>query len=164
MGEVLSVEDGRVVLIHYVLKNDEGTVLDRSTTEPLAYLHGYGNIVPGLEAALLGKKPGDAIHVDVAPADGYGERDADAYQSVHRSEFPQGMDLSVGMPLRAQTSDGRAVMLWISKMEGAQVTVTPNHPLAGATLHFDVQIVSIREPSDEEREHGHVHGAGGHHH
>lgn len=164
MGDALTVQDGRVVLFHYVLTNDEGEVLDRSGDAPMAYLHGYGNIVSGLEAALLGRSVGDKLRADVAPADAYGEVDADAYQSVHRSEFPRDMEIEVGMPVRAQGSDGRVAVLWITKIQGAQVTLTTNHPLAGVNLHFDVEITGIREASDEERTHGHAHGPDGHHH
>jgi FKBP-type peptidyl-prolyl cis-trans isomerase SlyD len=160
----LTVQDGRVVLIHYVLKDDEGDVLDQSDAEPLAYLHGAQNIVPGLERALTGKKAGDEVHADIPPADAYGELKADAYESVHRSAFPKGMEVEVGMPVHAQGSDGKPMVLWIHEVEGARVTVTTNHPLAGRTLHFDVRIDEVREASAEELAHGHVHGPHGHHH
>ncbi len=164
MSEVLTVQDGRVVQFHYVLTGDDGAVIDRSSDQPMTYLHGYGNIVPGLESALLGKQVGAKVRADVTPADAYGELDADAFQSVHRSEFPKNMPIEVGTPVQAQGSDGRVVTLWIHKTEGAQVTLTTNHPLAGQNLHFDVEIVGIREASEEERGHGHAHGPGGHHH
>lgn len=164
MTEPITVADDRVVLFHYVLTDDDGTVIDRSTTEPLAYLHGHHGIVPGLERALVGAKVGQQLRADVAPADGYGEVDPDASISVHRNELPPGLEIEVGMPLRGQTPDGQMVIFWVEKAVGARVTLTRNHPLAGKTLHFDVSIVGIRDASPEELAHGHVHGPGGQHH
>jgi FKBP-type peptidyl-prolyl cis-trans isomerase SlyD len=164
LTEPITVADGRVVLIHYVLTDDEGAVIDRSSGEPLAYLHGHHGIVSGLERALAGAHVGQQIRADVAPAEGYGEVDPDATISVHRSELPPGLEVEVGMALRGATPDGRPAIFWVERTVGARVTLTRNHPLAGKTLHFDVTIAGIRDATSEELAHGHVHGPGGHHH
>ncbi|MCB9682330.1 MAG: peptidylprolyl isomerase [Alphaproteobacteria bacterium] len=164
MSEPITIQDGHVVLFHYVLKDDGGQVLDASDADPMIYLHGYGNIVPGLERQLLGKSVGDELHAVVPPEEAYGVRREGATESVHRSAFPSDMQLEVGMPLRAEGSDGQSMVLWIDKIEGARVHVTSNHPLAGATLHFDVKVVGIRESTPEEVAHGHAHGPHGHGH
>lgn len=160
-----TIAAGKVVHIHYTLTNDDGEVLDSSAGgHPLAYLHGYGNIVPGLEEGLEGASTGDQRQVDVAPEKGYGELQGDGPQAVRRSEFPKDMDLREGMPVRAEDGQGNAVVLWITKVEGAWVHVDINHPLAGQTLHFDVEVTEVRDATDVEIAHGHVHGPGGHHH
>lgn len=153
-----------VASFHYTLTNDAGEVLDSSSgREPLTYLHGAGNIVPGLEAEMAGHVAGDSFSVDVAPADGYGEYVAELVQSVPRESF-EGIDnLDVGMQFQAQTQNG-PIPVVITEIEGDTVTVDGNHPLAGETLHFAVEITEVREASVEEVLHGHVHGAGGHHH
>ena len=164
MSSDLTIADGLVVAFHYTLRNGEGEVIDQSQAEPLWYLHGASNIVPGLEKQLVGKTVGDEIEAVVPPEEGYGERRDDLSQSVHRSEFPKDMELQVGMPIRAEGNNGQAMMLWIEKVEGARVTVTANHPLAGETLHFSVKIAGLREATADEVSHGHAHGPGGHHH
>jgi len=153
----------KVVIMHYTLKNDAGDVLDSSAgSDPLAYLHGADNIVPGLENALTGKSVGDKLNVEVAPAEGYGTRNAELF-SVERTSFPADVDLVKGMQFVAEGANG-LIPLWVDRVEGDQVFVDPNHPLAGETLHFDVEIVDIRAASPDEIEHGHPHGPGGHHH
>lgn len=164
MTTPISIQDNHVVLFHYVLKDDAGTVLDASQAEPMAYIHGHQNIVPGLERQLVGKTVGDELTAVVQPEDGYGIRRENAEESVHRSAFPKDMELQAGMPIRAENADGHAMILWVDKIEGARVTLSSNHPLAGKTLHFDVKIAGVREASEEEVAHGHVHGPGGHHH
>ncbi len=160
-----TLEAGKVGIFHYTLKNDAGEVLDSSAGGmPLAYLHGHGNIVPGLEKELEGKTTGDSLSVVVPPAEGYGERMGPGPQAVHRSEFPKGFEPVAGQPVRAETSDGRAVTIWITKVQGAQVYVDANHPLAGENLHFDVDIVGVRDSTEDERQHGHAHGVDGHAH
>ncbi|MFM2161521.1 MAG: hypothetical protein RLZZ383_1033 [Pseudomonadota bacterium] len=163
MSQVIG--EGSVALFHYTLRGDDGAVIDTSDGRgAMAYLHGHGNIVPGLEAAMVGKVAGDAFDVAVAPADGYGEFDASAVQQVHRSQLPAGFEPQVGMPLQAQGPDGHGFVVFVHAVEGAYVSLTTNHPLAGQTLHFAIRIEEVREASAEELEHGHVHGAGGHHH
>ncbi len=154
---------GKVVSIHYTLTSSAGDLLDRSGDEPLAYLHGHENIVPGLERQLEGKAVGDKLKAVVEPAEGYGEKLPGGPQPLPRDAFPEDLELEEGMQLAAQMADGQVVPLWIAKVEGDQILVDPNHPLAGETLTFDVEITEIRDATEEERTHGHVHGPGGAH-
>jgi FKBP-type peptidyl-prolyl cis-trans isomerase SlyD len=159
-----AITEGKVALIHYTLTNDQGEVLDSSDgREPLAYLHGAGNIVPGLERELEGKTVGATFQVNVSPEDGYGQREGKP-QGVERSAFPKNVELEKGMMFQAQTPDGDVVPLWIDRVEAETVWVDPNHPLAGVTLHFDVEVVGVREATEEEVAHGHPHGPDGHGH
>jgi FKBP-type peptidyl-prolyl cis-trans isomerase SlyD len=154
----------RVVLIHYTLKDDDGAVIDSSEgAEPLAYIQGHGNLVAGLEKALEGKQGGDAVSVSVPPADGYGKRDAALVQRVPKRSMQGSGEIRKGMQFQARTDEGMRVFT-VTAVAGDMVTLDGNHPLADKTLNFDVQIVSVREATNEELEHGHVHGAGGHHH
>lgn len=153
-----------VALIDYTLTNDAGDVIDSSDGgEPLAYLHGHQNIIPGLEKALAGKVAGDSLKVSIAPAEGYGEVNPSLVEKVPSNLF-QGVDkVEVGMQFHAQTGQGMQVIT-VTGVEGDMVTVDGNHPLAGQTLHFDVTVKEVRAASKEELDHGHVHGVGGHHH
>lgn len=160
----MQIANNVVASIEYTLTDDQGTVIDSSAGgEPLAYLHGAGNIIPGLEDALEGKKVGDSFKISIPPAEGYGEKNDALLQVVPRSMF-QGVDqVEVGMQFHAQTDYGMQVIT-VAKVEGDNVTVDGNHPLAGQTLNFDVKVVEVRAATSEELEHGHVHGPGGHHH
>lgn len=160
-----AIAPGMVGIIHYTLTDDDGTELDSSRGRmPLAYLHGHNNIVPGLEAELAGKTIGAAFKASIAPKDGYGERQGPGPQAVHRSNFPKDFEATPGMPVRAQAGDGQPVTLWITDVKGAQIYVDINHPLAGKTLHFDVEVVGVREATADEKAHGHAHGPEGHAH
>lgn len=153
-----------VVLIHYTLKDDDGKVIDSSDGgEPLAYIQGHGNLVPGLEKALEGKKDGDAVAVTLSPADGYGTRNDALVQRVPKRSLQGSGEIRKGMQFQAQTDEGLRVFT-VTAVVGDMVSLDGNHPLADQTLHFDVEIVSVRAATAEELEHGHVHGAGGHHH
>jgi len=160
----MQIANNKVVSIHYKLTNDDGDILDSSEgQEPLAYLHGLGNIIPGLENALNGRAVGDKFSVTVAPADGYGERDNEMVQSVPKSAF-QGVDqILPGMQFQAQSPEGMQLVTVID-VDGDEVILDGNHPMAGITLTFDVEVTEIRDATAEELEHGHVHGPGGHHH
>ncbi len=159
------VRDGDVVLFAYTLKNDEGETLDSSKDgPPLAALMGAGNIVPGLETQLMGRAVGDAFHAEVAPADGYGVPQGPGPQAVSWDDFPEGADLAPGMPVFAQAPDGSQLVLWVVNVDESSVWLDANHPLAGATLHFDIEIVGLREATAEEKEHAHAHGPDGHAH
>lgn len=156
--------ENTVVLIHYTLTSDGGETLDSSEgREPLGYLHGFGNIIPGLENALSGKQAGDKLKVTIAPEDAYGVREDALVQVVPRSAFGDAPDLEVGMQFQARTPEGIRVVT-IVDVAGDDITLDGNHPLAGETLHFDVEVVEVRAATDEELAHGHVHGEGGHHH
>jgi FKBP-type peptidyl-prolyl cis-trans isomerase SlyD len=165
MTEKHTVSVGKVVALHYTLRDDAGTVLDQSQGgDPLYYLHGAENIVPGLESALEGKLAGDKLEVKVAPEDGYGPKAGPGPQAVPRDAFPDDVEIEEGMPFSVENEEGEEIDLWVSRVEGDQVYVDMNHPLAGMTLHFQVEIVSVREATHEEQAHGHPHGPGGGHH
>jgi FKBP-type peptidyl-prolyl cis-trans isomerase SlyD len=153
-----------VVLIHYTLTNDAGKTLDSSAGgEPLAYLHGNGNLIAGLERELEGKQAGDKLSVKIAPADAYGEYDKALVQQVPRRSLKGVGNLHVGMQLHARSDHGtRAVT--VKQITGDMVTLDGNHPLAGQHLNFEVEIAEVRAATEEEMAHGHVHGPGGHHH
>jgi FKBP-type peptidyl-prolyl cis-trans isomerase SlyD len=160
----MQIADDRVVLIHYTLTNDAGETIDSSEgRDPLAYLHGRGNLISGLEAKLAGRVAGDKLKVRIAPDEGYGHVDPSLTQTVPRSAFPKDADLSVGMRFQTQSDRGPQVVV-VTEVSDESVSVDGNHPLAGQHLNFAVEITEVREASDEELSHGHVHGAGGHHH
>jgi FKBP-type peptidyl-prolyl cis-trans isomerase SlyD len=161
---LMNVAANSVVSIHYTLKNDAGDVLDRSESgSPLAYLHGRGNLIPGLERELEGKQSGDKLQVTVPPAQAYGEYDKSLIQRVPRSAVRGVDDLQAGMQLHARAEGGIRTVT-VTEVDDDSVTLDGNHPLAGQTLHFDVEIAEIRQATEEELAHGHVHGPGGHHH
>ncbi len=153
-----------VVTIHYTLTNDAGEVLDSSADgEPLAYIHGGGNIIVGLEEALEGKTAGDHVVVAIPAEKAYGEHDKELVQQVPRRAFQTGGELKAGMRFTAQTEHGPRQVV-VTRIAGDMVTVDGNHPLAGQALNFDVNITEVRAASEEELAHGHVHGPGGHGH
>lgn len=159
----MQIADRCVASFHYTLTDDDGNTLDSSRGhEPLSYLHGGGNVVSGLEQALVGKQTGDKLKVDVPPEDGYGLHREQLVQVVPLSAFGDA-EVRTGMRFTAET-DGGPVSVVVTNVEGDQVTVDGNHPLAGKTLHFDVEVTDVREASPEEIVHGHVHGPGGHQH
>ena len=159
----MTISHQKVVLIDYTLKNAKGEVLDSSEgEEPLAYLHGENNIVPGLERELEGKKVGDTISTIVSPEDGYGVRNEELIGSIPREMFESDIDIKAGMSFQAETDQGVQVVS-VTDVNDAEVTVDGNHPLAGEALHFDVTVRDIREATSEELEHGHVHSKSCHH-
>jgi FKBP-type peptidyl-prolyl cis-trans isomerase SlyD len=160
----MQVSDKKVVYIHYTLKNKEGAVLDRSTEEdPLAYIHGMGAIIPGLEKALSGKTEGDKINISIEPEEAYGQRNEMLIQDVPRSAFEGVEDLQEGMQFQAQTPNG-SQLITVTEIKQDQVTIDANHPLAGETLDFAVEVLDIREATAEELDHGHVHDPANSHH
>ena len=160
----MSITHDQVVSIHYTLRDEAGEIIDSSPAgEPLAYLHGHGNLVPGLERELAGKGVGDKLQVTLSPADGYGEHDPKLVQQVPRRALKGIANLRVGMRLQAQ-SDGGGHAVTVSRIAGDLVTLDGNHPLAGKKLHFEVEVAEVRAATGTELSHGHVHGPGGHHH
>ncbi|WP_299973916.1 peptidylprolyl isomerase [uncultured Pseudoteredinibacter sp.] len=157
----MEIKNELVGIIHYTLKNDDGVTIDSSEGEaPLEYLHGFQNIVPGLEAELNGKKVGDSFKVSVEPEQGYGELDPNLVQELPKEMF-QGVDqVEVGMAFHAETQNGMQTVEVIEVDEDT-VTIDGNHPLAGQTLNFEIEVVGIREATAEELQHGHVHSAEG---
>ncbi len=159
------IADDKVVSIHYTLTNADGDKLDSSDGgAPLAYLHGHQNIVPGLEKQLAGKTTGDSVVAVVPPEEGYGERIDQPPQAVDRSQFPDDVEIVPQMSFMAQGPNGQPVRVFVTRATDEKVFIDTNHPLAGEELHFDVEIVDVRDASDEELSHGHVHGPGGHDH
>lgn len=165
----MKIGKGSVVSLQYQLHLGDGVTFDASTPgDPLVYLHGESQIVPGLESALAGLEQGATLQVAVAPADGYGELDLEAVQRVPMTAFPEGFVPEVGAELVAQGPDGEPLPFVVKGVEkslqGDIVVVDFNHPLAGKTLHFDVTVAEVRAATTEELEHGHVHGPEGHGH
>lgn len=162
-GFIMQVADNMAVSIHYTLTNDEGEVLDSSIDDDaLVYLHGTGNIIPGLENALQGKAVGDKFNVRIEAKDAYGEQNDGMIQVIPRAMFEGIDEIEVGMMFHADVSSGSGEVT-IVKIEGDDVTIDGNHPLAGVALTFDVEVVDVRPATKEEAEHGHIHGAGCHH-
>jgi FKBP-type peptidyl-prolyl cis-trans isomerase SlyD len=154
-----------VVSLHYKLTLDDGSVADESEAdEPLEYLHGYGNIVPGLERELEGMGITESRKVTVEPADAYGEIEPDGEIEVDREAFPSDMHPEEGMPIQIEDEHGDLQVAFIKEVVGDTVILDLNHPLAGERLHFEVTVTGLRAATSEELLHGHVHGAHGHHH
>lgn len=161
----MNVKDDAVVTISYTLHDDEGELLDSSEeTGNIAYLHGHGNIVDGLERALTGKRVGDTVEVTVDPADGYGEYDEELIMEVPRANMPTDVELELGMDFQIENEDREWQVVSVVDMDDESVTLDGNHPLAGETLHFKVKVEEIRAATAEELDHGHVHDEDGHHH
>jgi FKBP-type peptidyl-prolyl cis-trans isomerase SlyD len=157
----MKITKNSVVAIDYTLKDDQGQVLDSSEgQEPLHFIQGTGQIIPGLENALEGKAKGEELKVSIKPEEAYGELNNDLVQDVPKAQFGDIDPLEVGMQFEVETDAG-PVIVAIDKVEGETVTVNGNHPLAGKTLHFEVKVDTVRDASKEELEHGHVHGKGG---
>lgn len=160
----MQIADRTVASFHYTLTSPQGEVIDSSRgREPLPYLHGVGQIVPGLEKAMAGRSAGDTFQVVVPASEGYGDSNPEMMQSVPRSAFPEDVEIAPGMQFEAQGPMGPVTVV-VKSVDAETVTIDANHPLAGTPLHFDIEIVEVREASVEEVLHGHVHGAGGHHH
>ena len=163
-----SIKHGLVGIFNYTLHNIDGELLDDGRGEPMAYLHGFGNVVSGLEKELEGKSVGDTFQLTLEPADAYGEFYDQEPIRVHQSSFGKDFErLYAGAPLRLQNSNGDPITVFVEKKEGAYAYLSKNHPLAGQTLVFDVEIVGVRAAFPEELAHGHPHGidgTSGHHH
>lgn len=164
-GEKIVVESNTVVDVHYhgyFHGTDE--VFDSSLErEPLTFLVGHGQMIPGFEAEILGAVEGEKRTFTLEPDRAYGPRQEEAVMQRSKAEFPENVDLEVGMRFQAEVG-GMPTPVEITGIEGDVVTVDFNHPMAGKTLTFDIEIMSIRPAQDEEISHGHVHGHGGHHH
>ncbi len=158
----MQVEDNKVVIIDYTLTNDEGETIDSSIGgDPLAFIFGLGQIISGLEDALAGKSTGDKLSTRIAPEDGYGIRSDDLTQVVSREMFEGVEKIEVGMQFHAQNESGDMHVITVTAVDGDQLTVDGNHELVDVYLNFEVEILEVREATEEEKSHGHVHGAGG---
>jgi len=159
------IQNGKVVGLAYVLKDSQGQKLDESNgADPFVYIQGAHQIVPGLENALEGLAVGAKKDVVVSAEEGYGEVNPDLRLTVKRTQFPGATDLQTGMQFQAQGPDGHGMVFTVADIQGEDVTIDGNHPLAGQSLHFSVEVLSIRDATQEEMDHGHVHGPEGHHH
>jgi FKBP-type peptidyl-prolyl cis-trans isomerase SlyD len=160
----MRIEKDRVVVFHYSLSDESGAAIESSRgAEPLAILHGHGNIIAGLEQAMSGRAAGETFSVSVPPEQGYGPRREDFTQRIPKKYFRNGDALKPGMSATLGTQDGPRTVI-IMKVGSSVVDVDLNHPMAGKTLNFDIEITDVREASAEEIVHRHVHGPGGHHH
>jgi len=160
MSEELKVNDGHVVSMEYTLKVD-GEIADTSKgREPLEFVHGAGNIISGLEREMKGMAVGESKDVVVAAADGYGEEDEKAFMDVPREQFPKEIPMKIGTEIQVQNQEGQPMYARITTVGDKSVRLDFNHPLAGKELHFSVKVVGLRDATDEEKEHGHVHGPG----
>lgn len=160
----MKIESNSVVTLHYVLKNNEGSIIDQSDDGSFLYLHGAMNIIPGLENALTGKTAGDELTVKVSPEEGYGIKEDDRIQEVPKEMFEGNEQIEVGTQFHAQSPDGQAVVVTVVEVKDDVVVIDGNHALAGVELNFDVKIIDVRAASEEEITHGHVHGPHGHAH
>ncbi|AGG89752.1 MULTISPECIES: FKBP-type peptidyl-prolyl cis-trans isomerase [Rhodanobacter] len=160
----MQIAQNAVAAFHYTLTDDEGQVIDSSEgREPLTYLHGSGQIVPGLEKQMEGRAVGDRFTADVAAEEGYGVRHEELMQEVPRAAFQGVEDIQPGMQFQGHGPEGQ-INVTVTKVENDVVFIDANHPLAGKTLHFAIEVTDVRGATAEELAHGHVHGAGGHHH
>ncbi len=159
----MQIAKNKVATITYTLTDDAGAIIDKaSEQDPFSFIQGVGNIIRGLENALEGKAAGDSLNVTIAPQDAYGEYD-DTLTQVLSEEMFEGVDeVKPGMQFHAQTNQGMSVVTVTQVSEG-NVTIDANHPLAGVTLNFDVSVLEVRDASEDELEHGHVHGPGCNH-
>jgi len=162
---MMQIANNSVVSIEYTLKDDNGNILDTSEgREALSYIHGASNIIPGLENALAGKTIGEELSVIVGPDEGYGQRNEQLTQVVLRNMFESIDHIEVGMQFHGQTPEEHPIVITVTAIEGDNITIDGNHPLAGVNLNFDIKIIDVRDATAEELEHGHAHGPDGHHH
>ena len=154
----MKITQNAAVVMHYTLTDDAGSVVDSSRDQdPLSYIHGSGGLIPGLAAELEGRCPGDQVHAVIPPELAYGDLEEDLIQVVPRSAFPGIEAIEVGMRFTASDQQGQQQTVSVTEVEADEVTVDGNHPLAGQTLHFDVEILSVRAATEEEIDHGHLH-------
>lgn len=159
-----TVQNNVVVSMEYTLQVDNEEIDSSKGQGPLEFLAGHGNIISGLEREMMGMKVGDSKDVVIAPADGYGEFNEEAYMEVPRTAFPKDMAVEKGLELTVKDDAGQSRYARVENIEGETVRLNFNHPLAGDELHFNVKVVGLREPTSEELEHGHVHQGDAHHH
>ena len=158
----MKIENNKAITLNYTLKDDQGETLDQSNSSSFIYLHGAQNIIPGLEDALTGRTKDDKFDLVIKPEDAYGEYNSKITQVVERSMFDteEAGELQVGMQFQSQSEDGAMMIITISEINGDQVTIDGNHPLAGITLHYNVHVVDVRDATEEEISHGHIHAHG----
>ena len=160
----MQIAPNSVVTLHYTLKDNDGNIIDQSDDSSFLYLHGAMNIIPGLENALTGKAAGDEFAVTIPPEEGYGEKSPERIQEVPKEMFQDAGDVAVGLQFHAQGPDGASIVVTVIEVKDDVVVIDGNHALAGVELNFAVKVVDVREASEEEISHGHVHGPHGHPH
>lgn len=161
----MNIADDCVVTLAYTLRDSAGEVLDSATAaEPFAYVHGRRSVIAGLEKQLAGRAVGDKLDISIEPAEAYGEHSPARVQTVPRDRFPEGIDIEPGMQFHAGDEHGGRMPVRVTEVNEDGVVIDANHPLAGQTLHFAVEVLGVRPATAEELAHGHVHGPGGHHH
>jgi len=159
----MKIQKDRVAYFHYTLRDQANEMLDSSQGEdPLGYIHGHENLIPGLEQALEGKQAGDTFQVTVEPDDAYGQRDEGLVETIEREQFEGVDEIEVGMRFRTESDDGDQIVT-VTDINDEIITIDANHPLAAEKLTFEVEVTEVREATDAERQHGHVHD-GDHHH
>ncbi len=156
----MTIQNNKVITINYVLKDDQGILIDESKDGSFCYLHGASNIIPGMEDALDGHSKGDEFNLVIEPADAYGEYNPNLTQVVDRTMFEGNDDIKAGMQFQAQDQQGHVMIITVSDVDGDNITIDGNHPLAGITLHYDIEVVDIRDATEDELSHGHVHQHG----
>ena len=160
----MKIAKGKIVSIHYALNDTAGEVLESSEGQaPLKYLHGHGNIIAGLERALEGKVTGEKFNAVIAPEDGYGIREESLVKKLPLSNFQNQSEIEVGNQFQAETSQGPRLAT-VTEVDDENVTIDLNHPLADQTLNFDIEVMEVRDATEEELSHGHAHGPEGHRH
>lgn len=159
----MTIQKNSVVTINYTLRDETGGLIESSEgQEPLTYLHGQGNVIPGLEASLEGKSAGESFKISIPPEDAYGVWEDGNVLNIPKGQFSGVEDIKPGMQFSVHSNEGEQIVT-VTKVEEETVTVDANHPLAGKTLNFDVTVIGIRDATKDELDHGHAHGAGGHH-
>ncbi len=159
----MKITKDKVVNMKYVLTDNDSNIIDKSEDGNFSFLIGAGNIIPGLENALLEKSTGDVFDVKIKPQDAYGEYDDKLIHKVPRGQFPADMDIEVGMQFQGKTAEGHMTVVKVKEVKGEDVFVDNNHPLAGVELNFGVEVTGVRDASKTELEHGHVHDSNKHH-
>ena len=155
----MNISADKAITINYTLKDNDDKIIDESKDSSFIYLHGHNNIIPGLEAALDNKKKGDTFELTLEPKDAYGEYNSAITQTIKREAFGD-EKIEVGMQFHAEGDEGQPVMITISKIDGDDITIDGNPPLAGVTLNYDVEVMDVRDATKEEMEHGHIHAHG----
>lgn len=153
----MQVAANKVITLNYTLKNDAGEIIDQSQDGSFCYLHGANNIIPAMEQALEGRSKDDSLELNLAAAEGYGEYNPELTQVVERAMFEPGTEIEVGMQFQAQSADGHMIAITVTEVEGDKITIDGNHPLAGINLSYELNVVDVREATEEEIAHGHIH-------
>jgi len=154
------IDNNKVITINYTLKDDTGKLIDESKDGSFCYLHGADNIIPGMEQALHGKTKADQLELSLKPEEAYGEYVEALTQVVDRAMFDVDDTIEAGMQFHAQSENGQTIMITVTQVDGDNITIDGNHPLAGETLHYDITVIDIRDATEEEISHGHVHTPG----